>query len=74
MTKNPSPIVIAPYQPEWPKKFSREAFFIRLMIGRYITMIEHIGSTAVPGLAAKPIIDILIGVKALTDTPRFIPP
>ncbi|MBA4384796.1 MAG: GrpB family protein [Anaerolinea sp.] len=72
MEKNTPPIVIEPYQPEWQKKFSREAFLIRFVIGRYITKIEHIGSTAVPGLAAKPIIDMLIGVNSLTDTQRFV--
>jgi GrpB-like predicted nucleotidyltransferase (UPF0157 family) len=74
MNINSSPIVIETYNPQWPKKFSREAFMIRLMIARYTTAIEHIGSTAVPGLAAKPIIDILIGVKNLSDSPDFIPP
>ena len=43
-------------------------------IGIYIEAIEHIGSTAVPGLAAKPIIDIMAGAKTLTEAPLFIPP
>jgi GrpB-like predicted nucleotidyltransferase (UPF0157 family) len=73
MSKIPLQIVIESYHPDWQKKFSRETFLLRLLIGRYITAIEHIGSTAVPGLAAKPIIDILIGVKSLTDTKRFVP-
>jgi GrpB-like predicted nucleotidyltransferase (UPF0157 family) len=72
MQKISSPIIIETYHPEWPRLFSREALAIRFMIGRYLTVIEHIGSTAVPGLAAKPIIDMLIGVKSLDDTPRFV--
>ena len=72
MDKIPSPIVIESYHPEWPRRFNRESFLIRLMIGAYITVIEHIGSTAVPRLAAKPVIDMLIGVKNLADTPRFV--
>lgn len=73
MEKIPTPIVIEPYHPEWQMKFRYEAFLIRFVIGRYISVIEHIGSTAVPGLAAKPIIDMLIGVKSLSDSPRFVP-
>jgi len=73
MPKISTPIVIEPYHSEWQKIYSHEAFLIQLTIGRYIRVIEHIGSTAVPGLAAKPIIDILIGVKSLKDSPHFIP-
>jgi GrpB-like predicted nucleotidyltransferase (UPF0157 family) len=67
------PIVIEPYNPAWVTAFQNEAVMIHLVVGRYITVIEHIGSTSVPGLAAKPIIDILIGVKTLADTPHFVP-
>ncbi len=74
MIKIPSPIVIETYQPQWPELFNQEAAVILSLIGSYLTVIEHIGSTAVPGLAAKPIIDMLIGVKSLADTPDFIPP
>lgn len=74
MPNNPSPIIIEDYQPRWPEFFSQEASQIQNLIGTYITAIEHIGSTAVPGLAAKPIIDMLIGVKCLADAPSFIPP
>jgi GrpB-like predicted nucleotidyltransferase (UPF0157 family) len=78
MNSNPAipknrPVVIVPYDPEWVKAFQNEAILIHLAIGRYITVIEHIGSTSVPGLAAKPIIDILIGVKSLSDTRLFVP-
>lgn len=72
MEKIPTPIVIEPYHPAWQNKFRCEAFLIRCVIGQYITVIEHIGSTAVPGLAAKPIIDMLIGVKSLADAQRFV--
>ncbi len=74
MPKNPSPIVISTYQPNWPELFDQEAAVIQNLIGSYITIIEHIGSTAVPGLAAKPIIDMLIGINRLSDSPLFIPP
>lgn len=74
MPKNSYPVVIESYNSEWPKVFKSEAFIIQQAIEPYITIIEHIGSTAVPGLAAKPIIDMLIGVKDLADAPHFIPP
>ncbi|MDO9121073.1 MAG: GrpB family protein [Anaerolineaceae bacterium] len=74
MPKNLSPIVIESYCSEWPEQFTQEAKLIQCVIGNYITVIEHIGSTAVPGLAAKPIIDMLIGVKSLADSPHFIAP
>jgi GrpB-like predicted nucleotidyltransferase (UPF0157 family) len=73
MRQTPTPIIIAPYRSEWPMEFNQEALRIQMSIGQYITQIEHIGSTAVPGLAAKPIIDILIGVNNLLDAPSFIP-
>lgn len=73
MPKDNSPIVIAAYCQEWPGQFNEEAFMIRQVVNPYISAIEHIGSTSVPGLAAKPIIDMLIGVNCLADSPHFIP-
>ncbi|MEL7085765.1 MAG: GrpB family protein [Cyanobacteria bacterium J06597_1] len=61
-------VVIKPYDPNWVLLFSQEATRIQLACDRaLITRIEHFGSTAVPGLAAKPIIDILLGVRSLAD-------
>ncbi|KAF0106933.1 MAG: hypothetical protein FD147_2458 [Chloroflexi bacterium] len=74
MTDSPSPIVIEPSNPNWLILFQSEAALIQSVIGSYITSIEHIGSTAVPGLAAKPVIDILIGVQRVADSPLFLPP
>jgi len=54
------PISISDYQANWPAWFSEEAQAIRGLAG--VVGIEHFGSTAVPGLAAKPIVDILVGV------------
>jgi GrpB-like predicted nucleotidyltransferase (UPF0157 family) len=54
------PIVICPYDPSWPESFARQRDQIRPILAGWITRdIEHMGSTAVPGLAAKPIIDML---------------
>jgi GrpB-like predicted nucleotidyltransferase (UPF0157 family) len=73
MPKEPAPIVIVPYNLEWVDAYNNEAACIREAIGDYLTDLEHIGSTSVPGLAAKPIIDILGGLKSLADTPLIVP-
>lgn len=66
-------IVIADYDPQWPKRFEAEAARIRSALGVSALRIEHIGSTAVPGLAAKPIIDVLVGVEDPNDEPALRP-
>jgi GrpB-like predicted nucleotidyltransferase (UPF0157 family) len=59
-------IEIVAYDPAWPAQFAQEAARLRAALdGDLVLAIEHFGSTAIPGLAAKPIIDILIGVRAL---------
>ena len=67
------PIIINDYDPEWVKKYEKEKNEILQAIGEYIIAIEHIGSTAVVGLASKPIIDILIGLSSLEDAKKCIP-
>jgi GrpB-like predicted nucleotidyltransferase (UPF0157 family) len=68
-------ILIVPYNPEWPELFVREAGFLRAKLPLSIVRrIEHFGSTAVPGLAAKPIIDLLVEVTSLTQTKQEIVP
>jgi GrpB-like predicted nucleotidyltransferase (UPF0157 family) len=51
-------IEIVEYDPEWPDRFERERERMREVVGEEVVSIEHVGSTAVPGLAAKPIVDI----------------
>lgn len=59
-------VTLSEYNTEWPLLFNKEKDFLMKIIGRYIIgSIEHVGSTAVPGLAAKPVIDIMFGVKSL---------
>lgn len=66
-------IVIVPYQDAWPKLADVEMNAIKLMADNIeFTFIEHIGSTAVPGLASKPIIDILITVPSIARAHRWI--
>lgn len=69
------PIVIAEYDPEWALRFQRERDLILRTcgIGAFVR-IEHVGSTAVPGLGAKPIIDIMGGIRSLVVAPRLVPP
>lgn len=61
------PIVVAEYDPDWPVKFERERGLLTTSLHPLVLSIEHMGSTAVPGLAAKPIIDLLVLVRSLTE-------
>lgn len=68
-------ISIVPYNPAWPKTFKEEAAFLRKKLPKsLVKRIEHFGSTAVPGLSAKPIIDILVEVASLKETKKQIVP
>jgi GrpB-like predicted nucleotidyltransferase (UPF0157 family) len=61
-----APIRLVPYDPSWPARFAEERAALDEEIGDWATGgIHHVGSTAVPGLDAKPIIDILVGVDSL---------
>jgi GrpB-like predicted nucleotidyltransferase (UPF0157 family) len=64
---------VVDYDPEWPGLFRREADRIRAVLGERVVQLEHIGSTSVPGLAAKPIIDILLVVADPADEPAWLP-
>ena len=66
------PILIADYDPEWPRRFRREEEKIRAALGDAALQIEHAGSTSVPGLAAKPIIDIVLVVADSTDEGAYV--
>jgi GrpB-like predicted nucleotidyltransferase (UPF0157 family) len=67
------PIHIVDYDPEWPLLFEREATRVRAALGECVLLIEHVGSTSVPGLAAKPRIDILLVVADSADESTYIP-
>jgi GrpB-like predicted nucleotidyltransferase (UPF0157 family) len=66
-------IKIVAYDPQWPAKFHEHAEKIALVVGRSALQIEHIGSTSVPGLGAKPIIDILLVVKDAGREAAYLP-
>ena len=63
----PGTIVVVRYDPQWPDMFVEERARLLNVVGDWVIGVEHIGSTSVPGLAAKPVIDILVGVRALAD-------
>ncbi len=60
-----SKIKLVEYDPEWPKLFQKEKAFLKKKFGKEVIDVQHIGSTSVPNLIAKPIIDINIGVGSL---------
>lgn len=64
---------IHPYTPEWAALFEREATRLRAILGDRVQAIEHVGSTSVPGLNAKPIVDIMVGTGSLDDAYELIP-
>jgi GrpB-like predicted nucleotidyltransferase (UPF0157 family) len=66
-------IELVDYDPAWPELFAREARRIRGALGECALGIEHVGSTAVPGLAAKPVIDILLIVPDSADEGAYVP-
>ena len=68
------PVVLADYSPQWPGLYEREADRIRSVLGDRVLLLEHIGSTSVPGLAAKPIIDVLLVVADPADEPDYVSP
>ena len=69
-----APVIIVPYDPDWPRRFAAERTLLSDVIGRWLAgSIEHIGSTAIPGLAAKPVIDIMAGVESLDASRPALP-
>jgi GrpB-like predicted nucleotidyltransferase (UPF0157 family) len=69
----PQTIVVADYDPAWPERFRYEEARIRAALGAAALSVEHIGSTSVPGLAAKPILDVLLVVEDPGDEGFYVP-
>ena len=67
-------VKVVPYQHQWAEEFAKEKERILATCGDQIVAIEHIGSTAVPGLAAKPIIDMAAGLRRFQDADTLIKP
>ena len=62
------------YDPAWPEHFARERTRLNALFPGHFRAIEHIGSTAIPGLQAKPVIDLLAGVRTMADAESLIDP
>src|SRR5690242_1152937 len=67
------PVALAAYDPAWPELYVREAARIRDALGPQARRIEHVGSTSVPGLVAKPRIDVVLAVEDSADEPAYAP-
>jgi GrpB-like predicted nucleotidyltransferase (UPF0157 family) len=68
------PFRVVEYDPRWPSMYEEARAEIVARCGRLVRAVEHVGSTSVPGLAAKPIIDIMAGVGSLDDAPSLVAP
>jgi GrpB-like predicted nucleotidyltransferase (UPF0157 family) len=68
-----APVELAEYDPGWPALYRREEGKIRGALGERALLVEHAGSTSVPGLAAKPVIDVVLEVADTTDEAAYVP-
>jgi GrpB-like predicted nucleotidyltransferase (UPF0157 family) len=68
------PVVIVPYDPAWPEQYEEEKGILLRALGPLVVQIDHIGSTAVPGLGAKPVIDVLMTINSIADVKGCVPP
>lgn len=66
-------VAISPYQDSWPKTFTKVADRMNSVLGSKALKLEHVGSTSAPGLAAKPIIDVLLEVSNPADEDSYLP-
>jgi GrpB-like predicted nucleotidyltransferase (UPF0157 family) len=66
-------IHLADYDPSWPLLYDAEAAKIRAALGEDAIVLEHVGSTSIPGLCAKPLIDIVLGVADSADETSYVP-
>jgi GrpB-like predicted nucleotidyltransferase (UPF0157 family) len=67
------PVHLAPPDPAWPQQYAEVAARIRQVLGSVAVLIEHVGSTSVPGLAAKPVLDVLLLVPDAADEAAYVP-
>jgi GrpB-like predicted nucleotidyltransferase (UPF0157 family) len=67
------PVEVAPYDPGWTSEFARLSSIVRGALGDRVLTLEHVGSTAVPGLAAKPVVDADLIVADSSDEAAYVP-
>ncbi len=65
---------VCPYTPQWSQIFSEEQSRLQACIGDSVLDIQHVGSTSIPGMAAKPILDIAVAVADFEEAARCVPP
>ncbi len=70
--REPGSVVLVEWDPAWPARFERERTRIYGALGSVARRVEHIGSTSVPGLVAKPIVDMLVTVPDINDEAAFV--
>ena len=68
-----APVHLAAPDPTWPRQYAGQAALIRRALGGLVLLLEHVGSTSVPGLAAKPVLDILLVVPEPADEAAYVP-
>ena len=71
--RHDAPVELVPYDPAWPDRYADLSASIRSVLGDRILRIEHVGSTSVPGLSAKPILDVLLVVADPADEAAYVP-
>lgn len=69
----PEAVAVVPYDPDWPARYARLAADIAAALGPAALRIDHVGSTAVPGLPAKPVVDIDVAVADPSDEAAYVP-
>ena len=72
--RNDGPVELRPYDDSWPRLYALEAERVHGVLGSRVLRLEHVGSTSVPGLAAKPIIDMLLVVADSAREDEYVPP
>ena len=73
VTPHDATIAILPYDPKWPLQYACEEAKIRTALGDAVVVLEHVGSTSIPSMPAKPIIDILLAVKDSASEDTYVP-
>jgi GrpB-like predicted nucleotidyltransferase (UPF0157 family) len=71
--RQPGPVRLVEYDAHWPAQFERIRERLVHALRATATTVEHIGSTAIPGMVAKPIVDVLVTVNDVEDEPRYLP-
>jgi GrpB-like predicted nucleotidyltransferase (UPF0157 family) len=69
----PTRVTLVEHDPRWFERFAARAAELRRALGSRARLVEHVGSTAVPGLAAKPVVDIVVGIDDPDDEPAYLP-